>query len=117
MVRINGPLMSVEASGKIGERLVFSKRKSGQQARFQKAQKDVVTTDRTIYRALYSMGVSLWKDLTDSEKDVFVSSAKILHMTGYNLFMKEYLLSPFDTNILSFYGLRIYGRLSYGLES
>lgn len=109
--------MSVEARGIIGERLVFSKRASGQQARFQKAQKDVLTSDRVAQRTLYVDGVSIWNDLTDIEKGVFVSSAKLLHMTGYNLFMREFLLFPFSSSILGLYGLRIYGRFLYGKET
>lgn len=88
-MKVGGPLMSMEARGKIGERLVFSKRSSGQQARFQKAQKDVTTTTRTIQRNFYNTAVGMWNALTENEKDVFRVRAENLHMTGYNLYMKE----------------------------
>jgi len=112
-MKIKGPMHSDSASGLFGQRIVFSRRASGQQARLQRAQKDVSSSARTQQRLLYNMGVSLWNDLTDYEKSLFVSDS----MSGYNLFMKEYLLSPFDSNILSIYGQRIYGHLIYGLES
>lgn len=112
-MKIKGPMHSDSASGLFGERLVFSKRASGQQVRLQKKQKDVVTISRTQNRVLYTAGVSLWNDLSAYEKSLFVSDS----MSGYNLFMKEYLLNPFDSTILSIYGIRIYGHLSYGLES
>ena len=64
--------MSNRASGKIGERLVFSQRKSGQQVRFQRAQKDVETDARTTQREYYSTAVSWWKTLTSGEQREWV---------------------------------------------
>lgn len=42
--------MSEEASGTVGNLITFSKRKSGQQARYQRKQKDVITAPRTAQR-------------------------------------------------------------------
>ena len=81
--------MSNTASGKIGERLVFSQRKSGQQVRFQKAQKDIITSSRTSHRYKYNVAVSSWNNLSALQKDVYNDRADSLKMTGYNLFMKE----------------------------
>lgn len=86
--------MSLGASGKIGERLVFSQRKSGQQARFQKAQKDKISLPRCTSRFLYSLSVITWKYLTQAQKDVYIALAKNLNMTGYNYFVKQALLDP-----------------------
>jgi len=83
MAKAKSPLMSFEASGKFGERLVFSKRKSGQQVRFQRAQKDKDSEARTAQRYIYTGGVSAWKLLNDEEKGVYNSRAKDKHMTGY----------------------------------
>lgn len=90
-MKVHGPLMSMEARGLIGERLVFSKRSSGQQARFQKAQKDKTTIDRDIQRSLYQTAVNSWNVLSEPEKQVYRDNAKNLHMSGYNLFMRERL--------------------------
>jgi len=68
MPKVSGPLYSVSASGSIGERLTFSKRASGQQARFQKPQKDRTTAERTIQRAKFSLGLDLWRSLPLLEK-------------------------------------------------
>lgn len=112
MVKITGPLMSVEASGKIGERLVFSKRASGQQARFQKAQKDVVTASRTAQRALYTSAVADWNALSDVEKEVYRLRASNLHMSGYNLFMSETLSIPdFFADLVAYWDMN---RVGYG---
>jgi uncharacterized protein with NRDE domain len=110
MVKIGGPLMSLEARGKIGERLVFSKRASGQQARFQKAQKDVITSDRTAQRSNYQSAVSAWNALSQAEKDAYIDRAVEKHYTGYNLFISENIKISLDV----LYGVAVYGVDLYG---
>jgi len=106
-MKVLGALMSMEAKGKIGERLVFSKRASGQQARFQKAQKDVLTDARILQRSIYKDAVTAWNFLTLVEKASYIDIAKQYHYTGYNLFISEYILS-------SLYGVCFYGVDSFG---
>lgn len=89
MAKPTSPLMSFQASGKIGQRLVFSVRSSGQQVRFQKSQKDIKTLPRLEVRSAYSSSVFDWVSLPDIDKNIYVQRAKSLHMTGYNLFIKE----------------------------
>jgi len=67
-MKLTGPLFSLEASGSVGPRLTFSKRKSGQQVRFQRAQKDVITPKRTAQRLKFNQGLLLWNSLPDVEK-------------------------------------------------
>ena len=86
--------MSMSASGKIGERLVFSKRASGQQARFQKAQKDKITLPRCTNRFLYSLASITWKYLSQVQKDVYNVQAVSMKITGYNYFMSLALADP-----------------------
>lgn len=50
MVKLVGPLCSFEARGTIAKNLTFSMRKSGSQVRWQKKQKDKITTARTTQR-------------------------------------------------------------------
>jgi hypothetical protein len=106
MVKIGSPLMSMSASGKIGERLVFSKRASGQQARFQKAQKDKITLPRSSKRFLYSLASITWKYLSQVQKDVYIALAKNEKMTGYNYFMSLALADPKTyLGLLAYYSL------------
>lgn len=69
MAKIQGPLLSLSASGSIGPRLTFSQRKSGQQARFQKAQVDVITSERTTQRAYFDEAVGKWNSLSGPEQE------------------------------------------------
>ena len=68
MAKLKGPLFSNEASGSMGPRLTFSQRKSGQQVRFQKAQVDVITTDRTTQRDYFALGYAAWNTLNAAEQ-------------------------------------------------
>jgi len=91
MVKIIGPLHSDKASGLIGPRIVFSQRKTGQQARFQKAQADSSTVGREAQRLKYQQGVAAWGLLTEEEKETYKELAKNEKMSGYNFFMIGYL--------------------------
>lgn len=44
-------------------------------------------------RQKYANGVSAWQGLTDEQKDVYNEKAKGKRMSGYNLFLSEYLKS------------------------
>ena len=68
MAKIKGPLLSNLASGSIGPRLTFSQRTSGQQARFQKAQVDVITTDRTTQRDYFIEAYGKWNTLSTAQQ-------------------------------------------------
>ena len=76
MAKSTGPLFSLEARGSVGECLTFSKRKSGQQVRFQRKQKDVITVDRTFQRAKFNLGLDLWRSLPDNEKQYWTEIEK-----------------------------------------
>jgi len=114
MAKIKGPLLSLTASGKIAERLVFSVRTSGQQVRFQKSQKDIITEARTYQREAYSEAFNAWKVLPDISKIEWISEAKNLHFTGYNLFMQNYLGDFINGRKKAYYGIAVFGNSIYG---
>ncbi len=60
-MKINGPLHSDGASGTFGKLLTFSERASGSQVRFQKKQKDKITTARTAQRNKFLLAKDLWQ--------------------------------------------------------
>lgn len=97
MVKIKGPLFSESASGSVTPCMTFSNRKSGQQVRFQKKQKDVISTKRTAQRAVYSNIKDMWNSLRFSEKEVYNKRAKGSVLSGYNLFLKQNMLTVQDS--------------------
>ena len=103
-MKVEGPLLSERASGTISDVLTFSNRKTGQQARFQKKQKDVLTTPRLEQRSkflnaslacrFFDYGVAIYGiALYGNEPEIYTSKAKNKHMTKYNACIKDYLLS------------------------
>jgi len=102
-MKVKSPLFSNEARGSLSEALTFSKRRSGQQVRYQKKQRDVVTAARTAQRALFLDSVERWNtrdygifqcgfSFFGMDIDQFEKKGTELHMTGYNFFIKDFLL-------------------------
>ena len=71
MVKLTGPLLSQEASGTFGPRLTFSRKKTGQQVRFQRKQKDYVNAARTTQRGYFQMAAGWWGEMTAEEQAGF----------------------------------------------
>jgi len=100
-MKVIAPLFSEEASGSIAE-ITFSKRKEGQLARFQRKQKDVLTSKREAQRNKFFLaslactnmefgnaifGVSLY----GNEKEFYIKEAKNKNLTWYNVCISEYI--------------------------
>jgi len=73
MAKLKGPLFSNDAHGTLGGVLTFSKRKLVKQVRFQKKQKDRITASRTTQRSYFTMAVSWWHKLTETEQEEWTS--------------------------------------------
>jgi hypothetical protein len=71
MAKTKGPLFSVTARGSFGPRLTFSKRTSGQQVRYQRAQKDRNSDAQNIQRAYFLAVVGWWGEMTTAEQAGF----------------------------------------------
>lgn len=106
--------MSESASGTVAGMLTFSRRNSGNQVRFQKKQKDVITSARTLQRNKYKQAIAAWNELTGPQKAQWTRNAKSQALTGLNLYIRIYLgtISPEIPSGL--YGVKIYGESIYG---
>lgn len=71
MAKTKGPLFSVTARGSFGPRLTFSQRTSGQQVRYQRAQKDRNSNAQQIQREYFSAASEWWGEMTDTEQAGF----------------------------------------------
>lgn len=60
-MKITAPLFSQTARGTFGGVLTFSERKSGSQVRYQRKQKDVITTARTAQRNKFIEAKTMWQ--------------------------------------------------------
>ncbi len=71
MAKLIGPLFSESAHGSIGKRLTYSKRNSGEQARFQRANHDRNSSTQQTQRALFLTALAAWNSLSNSEKQLW----------------------------------------------
>lgn len=106
MARLTGPLHSETASGTVGGALTFSMRASGPQARRQRKQKYTPTAAQIAVREIYGAAVEGWRSLDSPTKETYNDRAESLFMSGYNLFVQEFLYS--------YYGGALYGFNEYG---
>lgn len=95
MAKAKLPLMSFNAHGSISKALTF-RASNGVNivSRYSKPndyRQTVVSELQAEQRALYSAGVTDWNALSESEKLEYATRALPLHLTGFNLYMSEYL--------------------------
>lgn len=125
MVKVHTPLFSVEARGKFASVLTFSKRQavapisgrpghSGQQVRFQTSPKFKYTAGRVVQNELYSDAVSAWNNLSSIEKMEWNDQANGKFMTGYNLFVKTFLLGNIPSTDSAAFGAFVFGSSAFG---
>jgi hypothetical protein len=68
MAKITGPLLSESAHGMVGPRLTFSKRSTGQQARYQRSNTDANTAPQQTQRTLFLEARDKWQLLSPAQK-------------------------------------------------
>ena len=71
MAKLKGPLLSTGAHGSIAKRITFSGRTSGNQVRFQRANKDAQSTGQQTQRSLFLEARDKWLVLTADEKELW----------------------------------------------
>jgi len=76
MVKLKVPLFSMEAKGQLGPRLIYSMRGSGAQVRYQEANRDVNTQDQQTKRGYFTLGIALWKELPEQEKEYWAEVSR-----------------------------------------
>ncbi len=109
MAKVKNPLMSISASGSIANNLTFSIKKTGQQVRWQKKQKDVESVARNLQRSAYSKAVIGWRLLDQEEKDNWKMLAGCSSLTGYNLFVREHIAGKISDDSFAFFGSGVLG--------
>lgn len=102
MAKVKAPLGSFSARGAIAKTFIYRTILGiNIVSRFHKPndyRKKDATALQLTQRALYSAGVLAWNVLSQNNKDDFAIRALPKHLTGFNLFMSEYLKNPPETN-------------------
>lgn len=99
MVRVTGPMMSLDASGQLGKAVVFSKRRGTNVVRRYVKQRVSQTTDQTTVRSVFGDGISGWRHglIESPAKTSWASYAVGTSETGFNRFMRFYLNQNYDS--------------------
>ena len=101
-MKVTGPLHSERASGTFADILTFSNRKSGQQCRFQRKQKDANSVDQNVQRAKFQLAICACNFMMYGEAvfgvaiygnslGLYTSEADRKHMTEQNECASQYL--------------------------
>jgi len=105
MVKLIGPLQSFEAWGSLKDNIVFSRRKSGSQVRYQRKQKDRITSARTAQRDKFSQATEMWS-LNDFGKIQFgfnLAGGRVVDISSLPIEKRAPQFARFVSDVLNFY--------------
>ena len=103
MAKVKNPFLSLIASGTFAGIMTANRGKNGQIMRsapirkinsLTKAEIHTGTWDQAIRRAIMRMGIEAWQAMPEVDKDPYNQAAKPLQMSGYNLFIRNWLRNP-----------------------
>ena len=99
MVRVTGPMMSLDARGALGKAVVFSARRGTSVVRSYVKQKVSQTTNQLTVRSVFSDGLSGWRHglIGEPAQTSWASYAVGTSETGMNRFMRFYLNANYDS--------------------
>ncbi len=113
MAKVKNPLLSLSASGTIGNIVTYAKRKFNQVVSIKLTRKDSNSSLQQVLRQVFIEGTAAWNLLTDPQKLQYEEDAKSLVMTGYNLFIQEYINENYGVLPVARYGVTRYGKCTY----
>ena len=92
MVKVLGPLFSIRAWGTFDGTLVYQRRPGMPTVMRRRAPGNPNTEAQQSQRTSFAAAVSSWRVLPDASKAEWTVRAWGIGTTGYNLYMKNYLL-------------------------
>lgn len=91
MAKVVDPLMSLDATGTIGRVITYTKSQKVQIAKGYRPPRYTRTEDQENIRDTYANAVIIWNAMTPAEKKVYDDQVGNRCLTGYNLFIQEYM--------------------------
>ena len=92
MVRLIGPCLSGQASGKFGSILIFKRRFNTNMVTRYFKPKNPKTAGQTTSRARIASAVARWKSALQSTRDAWDLYGSPLNRTGYNLYLSNFVI-------------------------
>jgi len=94
MAKLKGAMHSDEAAGKFSGSMIFRRGKNGAVVTSYykpgSVRKTSPSSAQIAQREKYGKAVQYWRTFTDEQKAIYNQNAKVLNMSGWNLFFKNY---------------------------
>jgi hypothetical protein len=91
MVKLTGPMMSIDASGTFADTLTFSKWKGRNYARQRVIPENPKTAKQSGVRGMMKFLAQAWTDLVAGEKDDYDAAATARNISAYNEYISQNL--------------------------
>ena len=93
MAKVKGPLLSLSASGTVGDSMTFGKWKGVNTVRIKGTPSNPNTSGQQTQRTAFSNAVASWKAQDETTQTSWNTRAREmgLTMSGFNLYVKEYI--------------------------
>ncbi len=89
--KLNTPLFSFTASGRLGKVLTITRRLAGSVGLLRGRPSASRTPDQATWRTMWQLATELWHQLSATERRAWESAGTTRHMTGYAWFMSQAL--------------------------
>ena len=93
MAKVKGPLLSVSATGKLADTLVYQRTPGGFKVNTYSVPHNPKSQAQRAHRQCYSAAVGVWKGLTSQSKRLFTIYNPFKHMSGYSYFVSLFVTS------------------------
>lgn len=93
MARVNGPLFSITASGKLADAIVYSRWKGRDYVRQWLIPQNPRDPKQVNVRLAFALLVAYWHTQTDPNKALWQTFADDLKLSGFNVFMGRGMLA------------------------
>jgi hypothetical protein len=109
MVKVRGPMFSLDAAGKFGH-VVFQHNIFGVYVRRKELFRKTNTLPQVVQNAEYSMAIDDWRTSTQSIKNIYREVARDMKLGPFQAFVKVW----FSLHYNAVYGYGRYGHTLYG---
>jgi len=91
MAKVKQPLLSLDARRKLGDDIVYARRRKANIVERRPIPLDARSVGQLSWRHMFQKVVALWHDLSAGEKEAWESLGRKRHMTGYAWFVSQAL--------------------------
>ena len=93
MAKVKGPLLSVSATGKLADTIVYQRTPGGFKVNTYSVPHNPRSESQRAHRHFYSAAVGVWKGLSEESKRLFTIYNPFKQMSGYSYFVSLFVTS------------------------